>query len=224
MWIIFFILLIVFCGSILLLKPKSKKKNSRLRKNARLKLLKSNVELEQKRIDSQRLNSEIEKVIIASGLFKKNSLKWLPEIIMSNFDEGSKVIDLIIRKTGDPLSHEEKRKYGIRTNAKVSKQYFESLTIKGKKDPVRSAFTVVRRIHHKQAIKYQNENILKTTKRGFEVQYEFISGGDDGRTCQAALELEGKRFEKGEVPDLPLPNCDAEYCRCLFLYHMNRKK
>ena len=51
-----------------------------------------------------------------------------------------------------------------------------------------------------------------------------MSAGNDGRTCKAALELDGKRFRKDEVPELPLPECDAEYCRCLFLYHIKKNK
>ena len=42
--------------------------------------------------------AEIEKALIDSGLFKADSLNWIPEIILSNIDNGSKVIDLAIRK------------------------------------------------------------------------------------------------------------------------------
>ena len=38
------------------------------------------------------------------------------------------------------------------------------------------------------------------------------------------LITEGKIISLEEAPDLPLPDCDAEYCRCVFLYHPKRRK
>jgi hypothetical protein len=169
------------------------------------------------------LKSEIEKAIIDSGLFKAEASKWILEIILSNLDKGSKVIDLAVRTDGELLSLEEKRQHGIRANAKVSNQYLLSLTAEGKKDPIRAAITVVRRILHKRSLQKQKEDILRTEKLGTEMESEFMCARDD-RTCKSALALDGKRFAKDEAPDLPLPDCDAEYCRCLFLYHVKGRK
>jgi hypothetical protein len=167
--------------------------------------------------------SEIEKIIIESGLFKADASDWISEIILSNIDKGLKVIDLAIRKCGEPLSLEEKRQHEIRTNAKVSKQYFLSLTAEGKKDPIRATNTIVSRILHKQYLQNQKEGILKTEKLGIEMEYEFTCARDD-RTCKAALALDGERFTRDEAPDLPLQDCDSEYCRCLFLFHAKGRK
>ena len=185
------------------------------------------------RHSDESLKSEIEKALIDSGLFKANASKWMPEIILSNIDKGSRVIDLAIRNHGVPLSAEEKRKHRIRGNAKVSKEYLLSLTDEGKKDPIRAAFIVVQRILHKQSLRRMEatiSNVGKLNKQNqkaktsnFEMECEFICARDD-RTCKAALALDGKRFAKDEAPDLPLPDCDAEYCRCLFLYHTKKRK
>lgn len=175
--------------------------------------------------------AEIEKALIDSGLFKADTSTWIPEIVLSNIDKGSKVIDLAIRKHGEPLSTEEKRQHGIRGNAKVSKEYFLSLTDEGKKDPIRAAFIVVQQILHKQSLQRMEAMIsnvgeieqtnYKSKTSTFEIEVELCCARDD-RTCKAALELNGTRFPQGEAPDLPLPDCDAEYCRCLFLYHIKR--
>ena len=169
------------------------------------------------------LKSEIERVIIDSGLFKAEASKWISEIIVSNLDKGSNAIDLAIRTDGELLSVEEKRQHGIRANAKVSKRYLLSLTPEGGKDPIKAAITVVRRILHKQALQKQKEDISKTESLGIEMESEFICVRDD-RTCKAALELDGKRFAKDEAPDLPLPDCDAEHCRCSFLFHVKGRR
>jgi len=174
------------------------------------------------RHDGRALKLDIEKAIIDSGLFKAEASKWISEIIVSNLDKGSKAIDLAIRTDGELLSLEEKRQHGIRANAKVSKQYLLSLTAEGEKDPIKAAITVVRKILHKRNLQNQKEDILKKEKLGIEMEYEFICARDD-RTCKAALALDGKRFPKDEAPDIPLPECDAEYCRCLFLHHVKRR-
>ena len=141
MWIILFILLIILCIRFLLYRP-NKNHDS---KSPKSKIVKTN-------FDEQKLISEINKTIIDSGLFETEALSWIPKIIASNFRNSSKMIDLAIRKNGDLLSRDEKRQYEIRTNAIVSKQYFMSLTVEGKKDPIRSAITVVRKLRHELAI------------------------------------------------------------------------
>jgi len=178
-------------------------------------------EKEQPKIENTELEkAEVEKIIIDSGLFKADASNWISEIVLSNIDKGSKVVSLAIRKHGEPLSADEKRQHGIRANAIVSKQYFLSLTDEGKKDLIKAAFIVVQRILHKWSIRRQEASVLKYS---IEMEIEFICAKDD-RTCKAALELDGKRFPQGEAPDLPLPDCDAEYCRCLFLYHAKKRK
>lgn len=82
-----------------------------------------------------------------------------------------------------------------------------------------AALSVTQNILHAESIQFQHDqmSILMT---GSKVLYEVeLTAPNDGRTCKATRELEGKRFQFNEVPDLPLPNCDADNCRCVFLYH-----
>ncbi len=39
---------------------------------------------------------------------------------------------------------------------------------------------------------------------------------EDERTCHTVRAHDGKAFEPDEVPELPVPGCDAETCRCLY--------
>ncbi len=41
--------------------------------------------------------------------------------------------------------------------------------------------------------------------------------------CAAAKSLEGKRFLSGAAPRLPLPECDAQSCKCHFVHHADRR-
>lgn len=41
--------------------------------------------------------------------------------------------------------------------------------------------------------------------------------------CQAARELEGRRFLSTAAPRLPLPDCDVLECNCRFVHHRDRR-
>lgn len=41
--------------------------------------------------------------------------------------------------------------------------------------------------------------------------------------CDAAREMEGRRFLSSAAPKLPLPECDAAECKCRFKHHQDRR-
>jgi hypothetical protein len=41
--------------------------------------------------------------------------------------------------------------------------------------------------------------------------------------CDAAREMEGRRFLSSAAPKLPLPECDATECKCRFKHHQDRR-
>ncbi len=50
------------------------------------------------------------------------------------------------------------------------------------------------------------------------VSLENLSGA-----CAAAYAIEGERFLAGAAPRIPLPECDAPVCNCLFAPHSDRR-
>lgn len=41
--------------------------------------------------------------------------------------------------------------------------------------------------------------------------------------CQAAQEMEGRRFLSSAAPRIPLADCDAPECKCRFIHHKDRR-
>jgi len=41
--------------------------------------------------------------------------------------------------------------------------------------------------------------------------------------CEAAKNLEGRRFLSSAAPRIPLPECDAAQCKCRFKHHTDRR-
>ena len=60
---------------------------------------------------------------------------------------------------------------------------------------------------------------LPTSKKNFHA----VSIKFEPRACNAAKELDGKRFLAEAAPRLPLPDCDVTDCKCHFAHHKDRR-
>jgi hypothetical protein len=45
-----------------------------------------------------------------------------------------------------------------------------------------------------------------------------------GDCCQPVRALDGKRCFPGQIPNLPLPQCDAPACNCRYEHHADRRR
>ena len=55
-------------------------------------------------------------------------------------------------------------------------------------------------------------------------QFHAVSIRFKQSACQAAKDLEGKRFLSSAAPKIPLAECDADVCQCKFKHHADRRK
>jgi len=53
--------------------------------------------------------------------------------------------------------------------------------------------------------------------------YHAVSIKFTGNACDAAREMEGRRFLSSAAPRLPLPDCDVLDCSCRFAHHQDRR-
>lgn len=56
-----------------------------------------------------------------------------------------------------------------------------------------------------------------------KADYHAVSIKFPAHACLAAKELQGRRFLASEAPHLPLPECDAAECKCVFAHHDDRR-
>ena len=147
-----------------------------------------------------------------SGFFKDEFLPILSERIESVSQLGYAYTDPF-NKT-DCLSLEEKKSLNLNTRAKYSRELINGLTEKGiseagsNKDFMKNMFL---RNFHKVSRKYDLEHLKE-----LGIKFVIISDCDDERDCKAIKKLK-KKWPIDEVPELPLPQCDAAYCRCTYL-------
>jgi hypothetical protein len=119
----------------------------------------------------------------------------------------------------DPFSYEdcltldEKKQLGINTRLKFSREMFDVLTEIGIKHPnpkelIKNIWLKnFHKIHRKYDLERLRELGLKTVR---------IEDCGDERDCKAIKRIK-KIWSIDEVPELPLPNCKAEYCRCSYI-------
>lgn len=54
-------------------------------------------------------------------------------------------------------------------------------------------------------------------------QFHAVSIKFEGRACDAAKSMSGRRFLATAAPKLPLPECDVLECTCRFSHHEDRR-
>ncbi len=53
--------------------------------------------------------------------------------------------------------------------------------------------------------------------------YHAVSLKFSATACQAAIDMNGRRFLSGVAPKIPLPGCDSTECKCRFVHHDDRR-
>jgi hypothetical protein len=148
------------------------------------------------------------KDIESSGFFKPEKLPLLEKIIPKiggyNNDPFS---------YADCLSDEEKTALHLNAEQKVSREMVECMTEKGlaQRDP-RNIIPVIYYMNYfSVSRKYK---LLELKARGVKkVKIEDVGGDLD---CKA-IKMYERIFSIDQAPQLPLPQCDAPYCRCEYV-------
>lgn len=144
----------------------------------------------------------------ASGCFKSDYLSLLADKIRKRTVPGYRYSDPFDKN--DCLTLEEKKQHGLNTKRKYSRELINGLTEKGlaTEDPNELVKNTWLANFHKISRKYKLRELKK-----LGVQYVRIRTCEDIGDCKA-VKLCKKRWPIDEVPELPLPKCNAPYCRC----------
>jgi hypothetical protein len=148
--------------------------------------------------------------LLNSAFFKQDKI---PEILkrIRDTDEYSNNIF----SYDDCLSLEEKKSLGLETRRKYPREMLDFMTDLGLKhdDPQ----GIISNIYYQADHKIQRKKELDRLKAaGFKTVK--IEDCGDQRDCKAIKRLK-KVWPIDEVPELPLPNCKADYCRCTYIAH-----
>lgn len=115
---------------------------------------------------------------------------------------------------GNLLSLEQKKALNINGRKKYGDKYIESLTETGLNDDA-SVEYFKNSYHQAFGIASRKFEIEKIKRAG--ITKCRIASCNDDRDCEAVKNLGKKVFDINSVPDLPLPECNAAYCRCMIV-------
>lgn len=152
-----------------------------------------------------------------SGYFKDEFIPVLSEKIRASTQDGG--YPNVFNKE-DCLTLEEKRALGLNTRRKYPRELINNLTPKGLESENPNAlieniwqsnFNIWQSNFNKVSRKYELNRL-----KALGLKYVVIDDCGDERDCKAVKHCK-KRWPIDEVPELPLPGCDAEYCRCMYV-------
>lgn len=115
---------------------------------------------------------------------------------------------------GKLLSLDQKKELGLNSRKKYGENYIKILTQKGFSDNASVDF-FANSYYQTFGIASRKFEIEKIKKSG--ITKCRISSCNDMRDCEAIKKYGNKVFDVNHVPELPLPECTAEYCRCMIV-------
>lgn len=148
--------------------------------------------------------------IEASGYFKPDYLPIIAKKIREKTKAGYRYTDPFDKK--DWLKAKEKRELGLDPKKSYTWELLEALSEKGlaTEEPTELVKNIWQANFHKTSRQY---DLRRFKKLG--VKYVKICTCEDTRDCKAIQRFK-KRWPIDEVPELPLPICNAKYCRCRY--------
>lgn len=169
--------------------------------------------LEAERADNDEVIQLLEASIRSCGLFRAEKI---PELLCKLRDGSGPFarVNTDIAFDGEQiLSVEQKRALGLNTRVKYSKAFIEYFDPTSLKDIEPKSLLQAMHLSAFHRVT-RKRDLIKFKELGFVKQVKIVSVGD-GRDCGKI-----KRFKKihnlHQVPDLPLPGCTAQYCRCMY--------
>lgn len=170
--------------------------------------------VEQEKQEKEKYTEIAEQTIVnvnISGYFKSEFLPIIAEKVRKNTIPGYGYTDFFNKE--DCLTLEEKKELGLNTRRKYSRELINALTKKGltAENPNILLENIWLAAFHKVSRKYELQRL-----KDLGVKYVQILDCNDERDCKAIKKCK-KRWLIDEVPELPLPNCNADYCRCSYI-------
>jgi hypothetical protein len=171
-------------------------------------------DVEMERQKKEDIINLLELFIRASGYFRKEKIPELIATIRKGSVPYGRTSTEIVFEGDTFLTIEEKRALGLNVRMKYSRKfidYFNPSKLREIGEPRSMLESLHLDAFHRTINKY---DLIKLKKLGFVKKVKIVPCGD-GFDCKRIRRCK-KIYNIGEVPQLPLPECDAPYCRCYY--------
>ena len=150
----------------------------------------------------------LERRIVSSGFFKQERVGNLIAVLKSGYVPFGRVNSHIAFK-GDPLTVEEKRRLGLNTRRKYSRQFIDYFRPESLKNI--EPHSVLESMHLDAFHRVSRKKHLRRLKGLGFVTHVKISADTE---CNRMSSSQSYPIES--VPELPVQGCTAPYCRCMY--------
>ena len=149
-----------------------------------------------------------------NGRVSKRAAPLIARLARKCWEEGVIVRDAVreILALGAPLGPEWNKKLGVSRSWSVGDAWRPFLVHGGEEKAAETFANVLHDTIHRHITAF---NRVNSSPRFVMAIFLPVT---DSRTCEAALQMAGDVFHIDHVPELPLPGCDAVFCRCAFGY------
>jgi len=170
-------------------------------------------QLELERQSNEEVIELLEASVVASGLFRADKIPELIAILRGSSFPFARVNTRVAFGGDTLLTVKEKKALGLNSRMKYSKkfiEYFEPSVLRSIEPKA-----TLEGMHLDAFHRVSRKNELRRFKElRFVEKVKIVPCGDE-RDCGQKKRLK-KIWRIEEVPELPLPGCDAPYCRCMY--------
>lgn len=169
--------------------------------------------LDAERQDNEEVMKLLESTILASGLFVAEKVPELVAKLRGASGPFARLNTRVAFEGNEVLTVKEKRTLGLNTRMKYTKdfiEYFDPGILKTI-EPKAILLNMHLSAYHRVA---RQRDLLKFRDLGFVKQVTIVPVGDAG-DCGKVKRLK-KTYSLEAVPALPLPDCTAPFCRCMY--------
>jgi hypothetical protein len=156
----------------------------------------------------------LERNIAASGFFRAEKIRELIATLKEGSIPFGRTNTRVAFDGGPLLTVEEKKALGLNTRMKYSKKFIDYFEPSAFRTIEPKATLECMHLDAFHRVSRQKE-LLRFKKLGFVKEVEIVPCGDS-RDCRKIKRLK-KVYRLEEVPELPLPGCNAPYCRCMYV-------
>jgi hypothetical protein len=155
---------------------------------------------------------EVTNCVTETAAFRPEAIGWIAPKVHEQIRSGANwrsIADTIARQ-GRVLTGDEAKQAGLHPRTKIGERFVQAVAANSVRDAKQALFIAIQKAASTANRRYH----LQKHREAGVTKVKFMSCHDE-RDCAAAREIDGSELLI-EKAVLPLPGCEAPYCRCMF--------
>jgi hypothetical protein len=147
-------------------------------------------------------------------LLDESAAGWIAEVLLAEAKAETQSLAMLraaVRQHGRLITQAEKESRSIKGRLRFGTTFLDALTERGRSDPAYAVTVLIAEYSTMLSRELQRQLIMDS---GMDARL-MIRGGE--KDCAAAARYARLTVAPAQLPRFPLPECDADHCRCSFM-------